>query len=485
MDLSRTAAVTRPRAPMESIDLGFALARRWFLPLWICWWVVAAPTALLTLALLHGRPGLWLLLIWWCKPAFEALPLYWLSRAFFAERLPLATAVRRLPEAFPPRLWPQLVWRRIGLARSFTMPVTLLEAPRGPARGERLRVLHTGAAGWLTVICVHLESVLWIGGLLSIAFLIPEGLPGLDLRAAFLEEESAPYWVATLMMLLVISLMAPFYVAAGFALYLGRRTRLEAWDLELAFRRARSARAARPGAGFKLSLTLALLLLLPPIGQASTLEPTAAEARALIDEILAAPDFGTTREEEVWVYIGERDDDPADPDPLLPGPLLMTIAEVLKWVLLAAAAVAVALIALRVVQEYRWRGPRRSRSRRIPQASVEDLPTSTEQALPANLQAVARRMLAAGDARGALALLYRGQIAHLRGIGAELPDSATEHDCLNAAAVHGSAEELDWSKRLIRLWRGVAYAHRTPDIDALSSLLDDLPDRAAVAASHG
>jgi hypothetical protein len=39
MDLSRTAADTRPRAPMESIDLGFALARTWFLPLWACWWV--------------------------------------------------------------------------------------------------------------------------------------------------------------------------------------------------------------------------------------------------------------------------------------------------------------------------------------------------------------------------------------------------------------------------------------------------------------
>jgi hypothetical protein len=251
LDLSRITAVIRPRSAWESIDLGFALARAWFLPLWLCWWVTAVPVGLLALIPLHGRPDLWLLLLWWCKPGFEALPLYWTSRALFGERLAVSAAARHLPQALPPRLWPQLLWRRIGITRSFSMPVTLLEAPRGGARRARLRVLGTGAAGWLTIVCVHLETVLWLSALLTLVFLLPEGAPELDLEAAVLESGSMADWIASVLMLLAVSVLAPFYVAAGFALYLGRRTELEAWDLELAFRRTRtSVAAAKSTCGF-------------------------------------------------------------------------------------------------------------------------------------------------------------------------------------------------------------------------------------------
>jgi hypothetical protein len=37
---------------------------------------------------------------------------------------------------------------------------------------------------------------------------------------------------------LVIIVVEPFYVAAGFAMYLNRRAELEAWDIEQEFRRA-------------------------------------------------------------------------------------------------------------------------------------------------------------------------------------------------------------------------------------------------------
>ena len=37
---------------------------------------------------------------------------------------------------------------------------------------------------------------------------------------------------------LTIGFVEPFYVAAGFALYLNRRAELEAWDIEQEFRRA-------------------------------------------------------------------------------------------------------------------------------------------------------------------------------------------------------------------------------------------------------
>jgi hypothetical protein len=46
--------------------------------------------------------------------------------------------------------------------------------------------------------------------------------------------EDGPLLVAYLA---AVALVEPAYVAAGFALYLGRRTVLEGWDIELEFRR--------------------------------------------------------------------------------------------------------------------------------------------------------------------------------------------------------------------------------------------------------
>jgi hypothetical protein len=117
--------------------------------------------------------------------------------------------------------------------------------------------------------------VLWLGGLLCPGLSAAGGSARASIWGRLLAEDIRALLDRDLLMLLAMSVMAPFYVAAGFALYLGRRTRLEAWDLELAFGRAPPGACCRVQ-GFalvKLSLTLALLLLLPPIGQASTRNP--------------------------------------------------------------------------------------------------------------------------------------------------------------------------------------------------------------------
>ncbi|MCG6942268.1 MAG: DUF4129 domain-containing protein [Thiohalocapsa sp.] len=490
MDPSRITATIRPRSAWESIDLGFALARTWFLPLWLCWWVAAAPLALATLLPLHRRPELWLLPLWWCKPAFEALPLYWLSRALFGERLPVATAARRLPQALPPRLWPQLLWRRIGVSRAFSMPVTLLEAPKGAARRARLRVLGTSAAGWLTIICAHLETVLWLSASLLLAFLLPEGIPRLDLAALAVDSASMADWIGSLLILGALSVMAPFYVAAGFALYLGRRTHLEAWDLELAFRRGRArreqtrrghGRRGAPAAAAVLLVALALVVPLPP-AQALTPEErlTPEEAHTAIDAVLAEPDFGGTRQEWTWVYVGnlaDASDDDSGDGPALPDWLIQAVAVTVKWLLLLAAATALALLALRLLRDLRARAHRRREP--PPQQPVQQPAQAqarrggTHTALPLDIPGAVRERLAAGDSRGALALLYRAQIAQLRDAGLDLPDSATEEECLAAAGRRARPEQAAWLTRLVRLWQGVAYGHRRPDPAALESLLAD------------
>jgi hypothetical protein len=485
VELDRIAAAIRPRTPWESIDLGFALARTWFLPLWLCWWLTAAPVALMALAALRHADW-WLLLLWWFKPAFEALPLYWLSRAMFGERLALRDAARRLPAALPPRLWPQVLWRRFSALRAANMPVTLLEAPRGAARRARLRVLGSGAAGWLTVLCAHLEAVIWLSALLLVAFLLPRGVPLPELLSTQPDTAAVAHWLGALLAVLAISVMAPFYVAAGFGLYLGRRTELEAWDLELAFRRAATGtRAARRTVPLLvLGAALALLPLLPDSAQAEV--PGREQARALIDAVLADPEFGSTRESRVWVYVGEADEStaPAAEDrPWLPIGLIQVIAEIIKWALLVAAMVLLALLVHRVVRELDL-GRRRGRAA-ANTTSAATLPGEAGAPLPADIPAAVHRLIAAGDTRGALALLYQAQIAQLAGAGLDLPASATEGECLSMAARTAPVEQVRWLRRLLALWQAVAYGRRDADAAAVAALLAAYPTPDAPASSHG
>jgi hypothetical protein len=303
-------------------------------------------------------------------------------------------------------------------------------------------------------------------------------------------------------MLGALSVIAPFYVAAGFALYLGRRTDLEAWDLELRFRRAllmrRADHAKRPGprrlggggqAHPELRVALLALLLFGAIAPPETAHAQPADpeqARALIAEVLAEDDFGSTRNQEIWVYIGDSEPDQTTTNDAsttgLPLELILAIAKLLKWLLAVAALAALLLLAYRLWLELR--GLRLGTRARKPDAEAAAAPISdgaaTFHPLPDDISAAVRALLAAGDARGALSLLYRAQIAHLRASGLDIPDSATEADCLEAAARAATADQIAWLERLTGLWQRVAYAHRRANPAEITGLLDTHP---AIAAS--
>ena len=89
---------------------------------------------------------------------------------------------------------------------------------------------------------LHLEGALWLGLLGLLYFFLPaqlvqrwnwEDLLGLSGEWLWLEH------LSNLLYALVLVVWEPIYVACGFSLYLNRRTHLEAWDIELAFRRLR------------------------------------------------------------------------------------------------------------------------------------------------------------------------------------------------------------------------------------------------------
>jgi hypothetical protein len=485
MELDRLAAALRPRRPWEGLDLGFALGRTWLGTLWPLWWASALPCALLALALSLpvGSATLWMLAVWWLKPLYEAPLAIWISRALFGERLPLRALPSILRLSWTRRLLPFLLWRRLSPTRSFGMPVALLEGLSGAQARARRQVLHGGSAapGWLTIVCYHFEAFLWGGMLIALAWLIPDELPRLDLGVAVTDSESWLYWLSSLLYIVAFSLIAPFYTASGFALYLTRRTELEAWDLELELRQAERPRIgpkrARTGAPATVLVAAAALALLGPVGgrDASATElPTRDSARTLIAEILKDPAFGETREMSVWVPIlGSEQQRQTKPPEWLSvfGDFAVAIGAGLKWLLLALAVAAVALLARRVLRDWRPRLTR-PRRRRAPQPQTEPIQIDSDPH-PDGLANLVRARLAAGDIRGALALLYRGGLAHLARRGADVPKSITEGESLRLAARHLAPVELKSFRGMTGDWQALAYAHRVPAPDIVSERLED------------
>jgi len=505
VELDRITVALRPRGTWEGIDLGFALARAWFPALWGLWWLSALPLAALALLLPGGQADWWALLVWWFKPLYEAPLVWWISRALFGERPPLRDAGRLLRAAWTRRLLPYLLWRRLAPRRSLVLTIGLLEGLGGTALRERRRVLGEGAgAAWLTLICAHFEAILWGGLLLGLFYLIPAGgLPGLDLTVALTDADAWPYWLSGGFYLFACSVIAPFYVCAGFALYIGRRTDLEAWDLELAFRRAgadastgaTAPGAARPGrrtaSGNGRSAVLSGLLCAavlaawpgPPVGAAALPTPrpppplpAPAPARNLIAEVLADADFGRTRQESVWTYIG-KDEETAAPDPTWLqglGDVAVILGRLVKGLLVVLAVVAVALLIQRILRDWQpgaWRWRRRPTEPPPPAVPVALAADADPDA--AELARAVRARLAAGDPRGALALLYRGSIGHLRRRGLRIPDGATEGECLRLAAGHPGTGDLEPLRRLTRDWQALAYAQQTPDPGLIAARLRD------------
>lgn len=239
----------RPRSGFEAVDLGFALARRHAPELWRAWLLIVLPL-MLTLALLEHLGSAWIppcLLLWWAKPLYDAVILLVLSRAVFGERISARGVLAELGR-LARVLAGSLTLRRLSLSRSFLLPAHLLEGLHGNARSQRIHLLRSGStagARTLTMVSGWLELSALAGLLTLLAWLAPENLRS-ELLDGFIDQQS-PLMVSCwqLLYLIAISLIEPFYVAAGFALYLNRRTVLEAWDIEVALKRV-AARLPAP-----------------------------------------------------------------------------------------------------------------------------------------------------------------------------------------------------------------------------------------------
>lgn len=246
MRVEGLAVVLRPRSQGEAADLGLALVRQHAASIWRTFTPVYLVVAVLALCTVDTWGWMPAFIVFWLKPWLDRSLLFVLARAVFGERTRFADLWVARRHVFFGQFWRTLLWRRFSPWRSYTQPIEQLEAQVGSARRKRRKLLlndNRGAATALQVAFAHAEAVL-VYGLLSLLFwFAPEnsrrdlwdwivhpaqhaaGQLGLDLVLA------SAY-------LSVVLLLEPFYVAAGFAMYLNRRVALEAWDIEQEFRHA-------------------------------------------------------------------------------------------------------------------------------------------------------------------------------------------------------------------------------------------------------
>jgi hypothetical protein len=495
VELDRVTVALRPRNAWESLDLGFQMAREWWRPIWGVWLSLYLPAAAILLFAFDNKFHA-VLLLWWLKPAFDRAVLHAASRAVFGERIGVAATLRAWREWLWSGLAGGLTLGRLDLARSFSMPVSTLERQRGSAARKRRSALAArtrGTAVWLTVVCYHVEVVAMFALVAIVGMLEPTAadmVPDeayddelLDALRQFLQwnlQDAVYYGLA-------VCLVEPFYVTAGFALYLNRRTILEGWDIELQLRRMEERlRGAAAAAMLALAIGLGFAwapapaqaqdaspardLAPAPAAQGPAKAPKSAQQE--IGEVLKGAEFGTEREVRRWRYVGAMPRPQAPPGTGAPsnflGNLMLFLADVSQGVLWVLAGIALALVLYALYRFMPAREPGGPRYR--PPDTLFGLDVAPE-SLPDDVAAAALAAARAGNPRGALSLLYRGALSALvHRYEVALRAGDTEGDCVRAAATRLPEEGSRYFRELIAAWQDAAYAARSPAAERIEAL---------------
>jgi hypothetical protein len=492
MHLSDATVVIRPRPTWEAMDLGVLLSQHHRRLLMTSWAMVTLPVFALLSWGFWDSPSLAVFIFWWLKPAYERLPLYILSKAMFGETPTLKQALQQWPRLLEPQLLASLTWRRLSLHRSFVMPVAQLEGLEGPQRQQRLQVLlqrDAGAARWLTIIGAHLEGTLWIGLMVLFYLLLPQQV-ALDWSWQSLISAATQDWrwlehLTNAFYALVLVVWEPIYVACGFSLYLNRRTVLEAWDIELVFRRMRQ-RLTSAGA----ALLIAVILLMPTTHSVWAAEPamspdsprllaqplTSRASRDGIKMILEQPPF-KNRETVTRYRFGEDQpsaearDDGKTPQwlkallNLLEGQRFGALASLIEIVLWGTVIGALGLL----IWRYRdWLQAFVSRRPPLDIKTTRPLPQQAfgldlkPESLPTDI-ATSAESLWQTHPREALGLLYRALLSRLsHDFNIALKAADTEGQILRRVELLQQPALLAYSKNLTGHWQNMAYGHRLP-----------------------
>ena len=507
MQLDQLRLHLRRRTEWEALELGRAMLRAWSGPVYRAWCATFIPFAALVALALWPWPEISGLVIWWCKPIFDRVLLYVYSQCAFGAEPTIRDVYRALPSIL--RRSGLVAWMtvyRLSPARSFLLPIWLLERQHGRAARARGRLLKRRAgsyAVWLTMTCALMGLALYVSQILVFEALVPIGREGIFSWDQWMSGSLDHVALALLSLFATaaVCVTEPLYIASGFSLYLNRRAELEAWDVELRFRSLAQRRSRETVEGsatrtaavallfVAVSATIAYAQTVPAIDPPPRTSTVASDAsspeKRIVLEVLRDPVFGVEREVMQWQPKRTAGTNVAPELPAwlqwIPAVVAM-IATAARYLVGIAAGIGLAWLLIRL---QRRTVTRTSPGVGAPPTALFGLDVRPE-SLPVDLVARARQLALAGDVTAALALLYRGALVGLvHGAGVQFKDGDTERDCLRRAGAVLQGVDLAYFGTLVRSWQHAAYAHTAPHRDAVLGLCDRWPVSFATPEARG
>jgi len=479
MDLDEIAVRLRSRDPYEATDLGFAVARTFWRPLYGAWLVCVLPIFAVATGIALWSNIAWapLLAVWVLKPVYDRVPLYVVSRALFGDVPEVRRTVRR---ALSGSIWDAALdctIRRFSPYRGFLLPLRELEGLSGSRyRSRRTSMLRSkvrGPAISMLAVSITFEALTLLASYFTVLlFAPPEFRAGtlLGLEPLSTTGELAPGVIVAAMAayFVAVSLVEVFYVAGSFGLYINRRIHLEGWDIEIDFKRM----ARRLGSGADrmvagLAAAVAAAAAVATLGAPAplTAEPTPLESERnpgeVADRVLEDDQFGETKEEWVWARkeTESREAESGEPSPSL-GPAAGALFDLFIWVVVG---IGVLVLSYQIVRRA-WGSSDTGASDDVvdgPDPEIRDVERGRSFELPTDIVETAVRRWEEGDAAGSLSLLYRGT---LRSVGTRygiaIESDMTARECVRAVERAGGPG--DYMSRLGEAWTSTAYADRPP-----------------------
>ena len=483
MNLDKLQVDACIRSGWQSVDLGFLMARAWLRPLYLAGLLAMMPLSIVLLLVFWKSPFWALAIIWWLKPFCERLPLFIASRMLFDEETDLWSSFKSFPLK---DILPWLLWRRFSLQRAFDNPVTVLEELQGSQRRKRLRVLHgkySDVALGNQFVCFCFELLVCFGIALMIDFFTPES-SGLKVYDKFGDLTLLGEWMYSLSGFLAMTLVMPFHVMAGFALYLNRRIELEAWDIEISFRNLANRKRASESqsAGLLASLMLAMVICLAAPGSVdAAIDHDRDTASEMIDEILQGEDFGQERTLRKWRFKDWKEEVETEAFPEWLIEFFEWWEENVAWstdfsgtAALLKIVLIVLFVGLAIYLLHRYRGPLARLGRGTHREKAPEVLFGldvTPQSLPRDVPAEVMRLWGEGAYRDALSLLYRASLSRLIDkYQLAFRASHTEAECAALVKARGIESLSDYFWQLTGVWRQLAYGHRVPASETVQEL---------------
>lgn len=494
MNLDTITVKIRPRNSWEAMDIGFILARQWYSRLWRLWLLTALPATTLFIFigwLLPGMTAKWSLFFFWlCKPLYEPPILYWISQALFGSQNTLKKTLTETRQKLSFKFLYFILLQRLNPFRAFSLPVLLLERLQGKESRKRQKVLKEGhdASGLLTGLSFFIEIILTFSLMIVIYWLIPDELRWIDFDTFIFTPDR---WILLFAYIISCSIFAPFYICASFMIYISRRVELEAWDIEIGFKKLHN-RLQKLKKGFVRDIAALLVLFISTslfIPEKSWCAPNNPEtARETIKTVLQQKEFGEEIKEYRWVQKKIKEESEPDSaweewlEALLDSlseffegvdKFHLSLAKIGKFLLWSFAIALILYLLIKYTSLREWLTARLSvpGKNNAPPEIMFGMDLRPE-SLPDDLKSTCLQLLSEGNKREAMSLLYRGTLSRLvNGFQLEVHSSYTENECCDEVKKSRPKQEATFFSKLTSLWVLLAYGHRNPDTDTCRKLI--------------